>query len=238
MKERRMNRIKSHNYTLKYITPDSIHIALRPLTEEDWDILLRWNNDPEVLFFADSGYVASYTMEKTQRIYRGVSQKAFIFIIEYNDIPVGECWLQQMNLEWILEKFPGKDIRRIDLMIGEKNLWGKGIGTIAIKLLTEFGFKDEKADFIFGCNIADYNPRSLKAFQKVGYQILEKVRQPIKSKAEWDYFVYMDRESFTGEKLTVSPPLPLNKALETISSASSQPLLFPASHHSNHHRQH
>lgn len=233
-----MNRIKSHNYTIKHITPDNISITLRPLTEDDWDILLRWNNDAEVLFFADSGYVTSYTLEKTQRVYRGVSQKAFIFIIEYDGVPIGECWLQQMNLEWILEKFPGKDMRRIDLMIGEKDFWGKGIGTVVIKLLTEFGFRDENADIIFGCNIADYNPRSLKAFQKAGYQVMEKVLQSAKSKAEWDYFVYMERESFTGEKPAASPTLPINTPTDSVSSISSQPRLFPGSRHSNHHRQH
>lgn len=232
-----MNQIKSHNNTLKHITPDGIPITLRPLTEDDWDLLVRWNNDAEVLFFADSGYVTSYSLEKIHRIYRGVSQKAFIFIIEYNNVPVGECWLQQMNLEWILEKFPGKDIRRIDLMIGEKDFWGKGIGTVAIKLLTEFGFRDDNADLIFGCNIADYNPRSLRAFQKVGYQLLEKVLLPAASKAEWDYFVYMDREIFAEENPDTLF-LPIKESAGTVSSVSSQPRPFPASHHSNHHRQH
>ncbi len=233
-----MNQIKSHNNTLKHITPDGIHITLRPLTEDDWDILLRWNNDPEVLFYADSGYVTSYTLEKTRRIYRGVSQKAFIFIIEYNGVPIGECWLQKMNLEWILEKFPGKDIRRIDLMIGEKDFWGKGVGTVAIRLLTEFGLIDEKVDLIFGCSIADYNPRSLKAFQKVGYRLLEKVQLPASSKAEWEYFVYMDREIYVKENPDAASLLFVKDPADNVSSTSSQPRLFPASRHSNHHRQH
>ena len=34
-----------------------------------------------------------------------------------------------MNLQRIVAQFPDKDLRRIDLMIGEKELWGCGYGT-------------------------------------------------------------------------------------------------------------
>ena len=50
-----------------------------------------------------------------------------------------------MNLQRILDQFPDKDCRRIDLMIGEKQLWGRGIGTEVIRMLTEFGFEKAAA---------------------------------------------------------------------------------------------
>ena len=37
--------------------------------------------------------------------------------IMYEGKPIGECWLQQMNIEHILARHPGKDLRRIDLII-------------------------------------------------------------------------------------------------------------------------
>ncbi len=101
-------------------------VILRPLTEEDWDILLRWNSDPEILTFADGEDVQSYGLEQVQRIYRPVSQRAFYFSVELGGVPIGECWLQQINLERILQRYPDADCRRIDLLIGEKELWGKG----------------------------------------------------------------------------------------------------------------
>jgi hypothetical protein len=33
--------------------------------------------------------------------------------------------------------------RRIDLMIGEKRLWGRGLGTDTIRTLTRFGLEEE-----------------------------------------------------------------------------------------------
>jgi len=139
-------RLRGHDVTLR-----GAGIALRPMTEGDWDVLLRWNSDPEVLYFAEGDDVACRSLEEVQEIYREVSQTAFCFIAEFDGEPIGECWLQKMNLERILKKYPGRDCRRIDLTIGEKELWGQGNGTEMIRLLTRFAFEEEKADMVFGC---------------------------------------------------------------------------------------
>lgn len=182
-------KLGEHDVTLR---GDSV--VLRPMTEDDWDILLKWNNDPEVLYYCDC--VTSWDLEPMKKMYRGVSQKAFCFIIEFEGQPIGECWLQRMNLARILEKYPGKDIRRIDLMIGEKHLWGRGLGTDVIRTLTRFGFEEQNADMIFGCSIADYNPRSLRAFQKVGYEMDAQIEQLPGKKAQYEVDVVMSCEAW------------------------------------------
>ena len=93
---------------------------------------------PQVLYFAEGEEVSSYTLDQIQSIYRWVSQTAFCFMIEFNETLIGECWLQQMNLERILHKYPKADSRRIDLMIGVKELWGQGLGTEVIQRLSAF----------------------------------------------------------------------------------------------------
>ena len=89
-------RLRTHAITLH-----GKRITLRPMTEEDWPILLQWNSDPEVLYFSEGDDVQAYTLEQIQEIYRGVSQKAFCFIAEVNRQPIRECWLQEMNLPYI-----------------------------------------------------------------------------------------------------------------------------------------
>lgn len=169
---------------------------MRPMTEDDWSILEKWNSDPEVLYFSEGDDVSAYSPEMVKRIYRGVCANAFCFIIEADDKPVGECWLQRMNLELILEKHPDQDCRRIDLMIGEKDYWGKGIGSEVIRLLTEFGFTKEKADLIFACHIADYNQVSLRVFKRLGYEVyLQKKAEPGR-KYEFQYFLCLSRDRF------------------------------------------
>ena len=143
------------------------HVTLRPMTEEDWGSLLKWNNDPEVMKYADHDDFRPSPLGEVQAIYRWISTHAHCFSIEAGGCPIGECWLQRMNRRRIVDQFPGKDVRRIDLMIGEKELWGRGYGTEAIALLVDFGFSHEAADAIFGIVSAD-NARSLRAFEKCG----------------------------------------------------------------------
>ncbi len=171
-------------------------ISLRPMTEADWDNLYEWNNDPEILYFADSEAIESMTMERVQEMYRSVSLNAYCFIIEYNGKPTGECWIQKMNLRRILVQFPGRDCRRIDIVIGKKELWNRGIGTGSIGLLTKFGFEVENADLIFGCDIAEDNPRSLRAFLKNGYSVLAKNRQPKGEKTNYRFDLAIRKEDY------------------------------------------
>ena len=105
-----------------------------------------------------------------------------------------------MNLERILQSYPEYDCRRIDLMIGEKALWGQGLGTEVIRLLSTFAFEEEKADRVFGCDVADYNPASLKSFQKAGYVIVAQRKQPDGKKAQCCYDLVLTPEGYTAAR--------------------------------------
>ena len=52
-------------------------IDLRPTTEDDWESLLVWYNDPEVLYYSESEDVSSHTIQQVQYIYAMVSQHAY-----------------------------------------------------------------------------------------------------------------------------------------------------------------
>ena len=169
-------RLRTHRVTLR-----SGPVTLRPLTEDDWDFVVGWWNDPEIAYYADADD-GEYTLAQVQEIVRGISQKAYCFVIEFEGWPVGECWLQEMNVQRILDRNPGLDCRRVPLEI-EKAHWGRGIGTATIRLLVEFGFESERADAIFAMEIADYNTRSRRAFERVGFELYDTVAQPAGARA-------------------------------------------------------
>jgi len=189
-------RLKTHDVVLAGHTRTGVAVRLRPMTEADWGILCKWNNDPEVLYYAEGDDVTSRPLEEVQELYCAVCAHAFCFVIVADGRPVGECWLQEMNLDRILSRYPGADCRRIDAMIGEKGCWGQGIGTETVRLLTEFGFEHENADRIFGCAVADYNVRSQKAFQRVGYEIVAAIEQGPGRKARRCYDLMLTREAY------------------------------------------
>ena len=170
--ERRVSVLLDHNVALR-----GAAVTLRPMAESDWDVLLKWNNDPAVMELADHNPFEQTTLEDLQTIYRWISTHAHCFIMEVGGNPIGECWLQRMNLQRIVVQFPGLDLRRIDLMIGEKELWGRGYGTEAIGLLVEFGFQKERADAIFA-PVAAENHRSQRAFQKNGFTCHARTQEP------------------------------------------------------------
>ena len=47
-------KLKEHDVTLP-----GRRVVLRPITEEDWDILLKWNSDLEVLYYSEGDDVSS-----------------------------------------------------------------------------------------------------------------------------------------------------------------------------------
>jgi len=174
-------------------------LVLRPMTEGDWGIILPWHMEPEVLYYSEGDQVTTRTLAEVQMIYRGVAEHAFNFIAEVEGRPIGDCWLQEMNLERVLSRYPRNlDLRRIDLEIGDKTLWGCGLGTRMIALLVEFGFEVEHADAIFGCCIGDYNQRSRRAFEKNGFVIDEVIAQPDGGKAKEVYDMVLRREGYDG----------------------------------------
>jgi RimJ/RimL family protein N-acetyltransferase len=189
-------RLHQHDVTLCGQTPGGTAVCLRPLTEAHWPFLYRWYSDPEVLYYSEEDDVDAYSPEDVRGIYCQVSPTAFCFIIEADGVPVGDGWLQQMNYNHVLERYPNRDVRRIDLAIGEKDHWGRGIGTETIRLLTGFAFEEQGADLVYNVEIGDHNPRSWKAFRRVGYEIVDTVSLPPGSKGKYGYDLALTREQY------------------------------------------
>lgn len=157
-------------------------LTLRPLTEDDWSLVMHFNDDEEIGWFVEGDVWRPPELETLQAMYRRISQEARCFVIEVEGRPVGECWLQKMNLPRLTVRWPDRDLRRIDLLIRDRTVWGRGLGSRAIRLLAEFGFAQEGADAIFGCDIWDFNGRSLGAFRKAGFAEFQRLPAPAGAK--------------------------------------------------------
>jgi RimJ/RimL family protein N-acetyltransferase len=189
--------IRSHDITL-HGGNDEYSIILRPLCDEHLPLLCTWNADPEVLYWAEGGedVARSYGEETVRNIYGSVSQHALCFLIEVDGTPIGECWLQKMNLPDVISMYPGLDVRRIDMAIGEKAYWGKGIGTAFVHMLVDLAFTTENVD-VLHCLCEDYNIRSQRVWLKNGFKLVraDELVQPQKGKVQYHYA--LTREEYT-----------------------------------------
>lgn len=191
-----MSIIKSHNITL--YGSKKHNIVLRPLTDEHLPLLYKWCADPEVLYWTETGedISRSYDRDIVHKIYGGVSQNAICFLIETDGIPIGECWLQKMNLKDVLTMYySSADVRRIDVMIGEKEYWNKGIGSEFIPMLIDFAFNIEHVD-VLHCLCEDYNVRSRKLCEKNGFTMILSEDLPQPQKGKYQHHYRLTREEY------------------------------------------
>ncbi|GGE03156.1 GNAT family N-acetyltransferase [Paenibacillus nasutitermitis] len=117
----------------------NLQIALRRMTELDYECMLEWRQDEDVRRFYSNPY-DNYTLEKVVRKYTSRVQgkdKKVPIIIQFNDIPVG--YLQYYELELEDKRLYGLPetliIFGMDILIGNKNYRNKGIASQAIQLL-------------------------------------------------------------------------------------------------------
>ncbi len=145
-------------------------VTLRPMTDEDLPILAKWNADPDVLHFSE-GDVDPYTEDEVRSLYSSLSQKADCFMICVDGDPIGECRIQSMKSPFPEPLASSTDCRRVDIMIGEPDFWGKTFGSHAIGLLCRFCFENTSCTHLFATGIFDYNERAKKAFERNGFKI-------------------------------------------------------------------
>jgi aminoglycoside 6'-N-acetyltransferase len=192
-----MSIIKTHQLTLRGGLDHSI--VLRPLSDDHLPYLYKWCADPEVLYWTEGGPAdkeLSYGPETVHRIYGTVSQDAICFLIEADGIPIGECWLQKMNLPEVRAIYPeGTDVRRIDISIGEKEYWGRGIGTTCVRILVDLAFSRENVE-VLHCICEDYNVRSVRMWEKLGFSRILAKPLPAHYKGQWEYHYRLTRQEF------------------------------------------
>jgi RimJ/RimL family protein N-acetyltransferase len=164
-----------------HLPTHDIHLAddlmrLRPFADSDFDTVAQWFTDPEVMYYSEGAENPSYTRADIEGIYRGAAEKwqALLFIIETSDgTCIGETWLERMNLPRVLKE-PPDNAWRIDIMIGEKQYWGRGYGRHAVRLLLRHAFEALAADRV-GTAVFEFNERSLRMFQASGMTAVRRV---------------------------------------------------------------
>lgn len=169
------------------IASDGLVVVRRMRDEEaDYRLLARWLSDPRVLEYYE-GRDNPHDLEKVRQKYspRVLALEGIVPCIIHGWLPgspgagvlpdpLGYIQYYRLPGETFDEYGvdPGEDAFGIDLFIGLPELWGRGFGTRALRLVMAYLFDEIRTTLI---TIDPYliNPRAVRAYEKVGF---EKVR--------------------------------------------------------------
>lgn len=144
-------------------------ITLRSLQQNDLDNRVKWFNDPEVNknLILDSELNLGDTIKWFNNTTNTDTRRDFV--IETADRKgIGCIGLRKINTKNKSGCFY--------IVIGEKDYWGKGIGSIATSLLLAWGFANLGLNKIWSV-VRSENTGSLSMLKKVGFKEEELLRQ-------------------------------------------------------------
>lgn len=75
--------------------------------------------------------------------------------------------------------------------IGEKDLWGKGIGREAMGIILEFAFNEMNLHRLY-LQVFSFNRRAVNLYEKLGFTLAGKFREALYRQGEWHDIILMD----------------------------------------------
>ena len=159
-------------------------VYLSPISTEDMDLFMKWVNDPEIGYTTTfHPRVISLTQERDFVDSLARNGNTFSIVTIDGDRVIGNCSFFRVD-----------DINRhaeIGIIIGERDMHGKGYGTDALGLLVKFGFENRNYNNI-SLHVYDFNTRGIACYEKVGFKKQGVQREVIIRGNEKHDMLYMD----------------------------------------------
>lgn len=148
-------------------------ISLRKLKDNDSDYkyLEKWYQEEEIYLYFEQRKL-TYEEIKSKYLPRTKQEaKVPVFMIEYENIPIGIIQYQLINDEnKKLYNLNTKNSYEIDIFIGNLSLHNRGLGKTSIDLISNYLFNQKAADLIVMCPLKD-NYSAISCYKKCGFKI-------------------------------------------------------------------
>lgn len=143
---------------------DRIH--LKTLMEEcATEEYCQWINDPEVTkYLKTKQTTVSDLVEYIQDTIKSADCLFFGIFWKENSKHIGNIKLELIDFK--------KSSARVGLMIGDKNFWGRGVATEAIKIITKYAFEILQLREV-NLGVASGNQAAIKVYEKCGFKIYQ-----------------------------------------------------------------
>lgn len=147
-------------------------VKLAPLQPAHVASFYRWLRDPEVIEYSLSAFQTMKTNQQIDHWFATVlqSDRDFnlgIFLEETNEL-VGYAGISGISKT----NYSGEYF----ILIGEKNYWGKGVGTATTQQIVSLGFTTLQLNRIM-LTVSEWNSGGIKAYSKAGFTEEGRLRQ-------------------------------------------------------------
>ena len=140
-------------------------VRLREYRREDVQLAQAYINDYEVKRLLHPGIPYPYTYEDEMKWFENNSATKDIYSFAIETLEdnkyIGGCGIN--NIDW------KNSVAVVGIFIGDKNYWGKGYGTDAMKILVSFIF-DQLNIHKIKLHVFSFNQRAIRSYEKCGFK--------------------------------------------------------------------
>lgn len=169
-------------------------ITFRKLEEKDIRLVWDWLNKDYVSQWYHGE--STFELQKTKLLkYINGEKPTQAFIVQFDSVDIGyiQCYRNDAYPEYQKEIDCYDDACGIDMFIGKKEYFHKGIGPLMImKFLKEVAFPQSNTELCILGPDPD-NVSAIKAYSKVGFEYMKTV----KKQAENEYLMSISKEAIT-----------------------------------------
>jgi RimJ/RimL family protein N-acetyltransferase len=165
---------------------ESTRLKLRKMTLEDAELYHKWRNDLEVMYSTNpilDVYPVETTKEFVEQVILGSNNaKSYIIVEKENERSIGVVSLTNIdyknrNAECIID-------------IGEKEYWGNGFGSEALRLLLDYAFYEMNLHRV-SLRVFSFNDRAIRMYTKLGFRQEGNSRQGLFRDGKWHDVLHM-----------------------------------------------
>ena len=159
-------------------------VYISPMNSEDAEIYVKWLNNPEITkYLSTHNSLISIYGEKEYLEKFSNTEFHLCIVKKENDELIGNIALEHIDYK--------NGTAELGIFIGEEENLGKGYGSEAIKLLTNYGFKELRLHNI-SLRVYDINERAQKAYEKCGFKECGRLHEAIYRDGKYHDLIYME----------------------------------------------
>lgn len=159
-------------------------VYISPMNVEDAEPYAKWLNNSNITKYLSVHNCLISASNEREYVEKFCNEEFHMCIVKIeNDELIGNIALEQIDYK--------NGSAELGIFIGEESNLSKGYGSEAIKLLTNYGFKELRLHTIY-LRVLSNNERAIKAYEKCGFKECGRKHESIYRDGKYIDTIYME----------------------------------------------